>query len=141
MMTEKQIVLVKNSWKLFRRMDPQLIGDVFYSRLFQQKPSFRPMFKVSMNEQYGKIVDMLSLIIAKLDRLDAVSEDITQLALRHVQYGVRPAYYKIIGDALLWTLEKGLGKDWNEETAQAWATCYKMLSDTMIEAAYGNDKK
>ena len=139
-MTERQILLVKNSWKLFRRMDPQLIGDVFYSRLFQQMPSFKPMFKNSMTEQYAKIVDMLSLIISKLDKLEVVSEDISQLAIRHIQYGVRPAHYKIVGNALLWTLEKGLGKDWDKETAQAWSTCYDLLSTTMIHAAYGGEK-
>jgi hemoglobin-like flavoprotein len=128
-MTERQIVLVKNSWKLFRRMDPQLIGDVFYSRLFQQMPSFRPMFKTNMTEQYAKIVDMLSLIVSKLDKIEILTNDIKQLAIRHVQYGVRPAHYKIVGDALLWTLEKGLGKDWNDETREAWSTCYNMLAD------------
>src|SRR5437868_14393834 len=111
-MTEQQILLVKNSWKLFRRMDPQLIGDVFYSRIFQQMPSFRPMFKNSMTEQYAKIVDMLSLIVSKLDKLEQLSDEISQLAIRHVKYGVRPAHYKIVGDALLWTLKNGLGKDW-----------------------------
>jgi hemoglobin-like flavoprotein len=133
-MTERQIVLVKNSWKLFRRMDPQLIGDVFYSRLFQQMPSFRPMFKTNMTEQYAKIVDMLSLIVSKLDKIELLTNDIKQLAIRHVQYGVRPAHYKIVGDALLWTLEKGLGKDWNDETREAWSTCYTLLATTMIEA-------
>jgi hemoglobin-like flavoprotein len=132
--------LVKNSWKLFRRMDPQLIGDVFYSRLFQQMPSFKPMFKNSMTEQYAKIVDMLSLIVSKLDRLEQLSDEISQLAIRHVQYGVRPAHYKIVGDALLWTLKNGLGKDWTAETAEAWETCYKLLSDTMIRAASGAGK-
>jgi hemoglobin-like flavoprotein len=134
-MTERQISLVKNSWKLFRRMDPQLIGDVFYGRMFQQMPSFRPMFKNNMTEQYAKIVDMLSLIVSRLDKLEQLTDEITQLALRHVKYGVRPAHYKIVGDALLWTLEKCLGKDWNPETADAWATCYKLLADTMIAAA------
>lgn len=133
-MTEKQIQLVKSSWNLFRMMDPQLIGDVFYSRLFQQMPSLRSMFKVSMTEQYKKIVDTLSTIVARLDKLEQ-NEEISNLAIRHVQYGVRPAHYKLVGDALLWTLEKGLGKDWNAETAEAWATCYKLLADTMIKAA------
>jgi hemoglobin-like flavoprotein len=121
-------------------MDPQLIGDVFYSRLFQQMPSFKPMFKNSMTEQYAKIVDMLSLIVSKLDRLEQLSDEISQLAIRHIQYGVRPAHYKIVGDALLWTLKNGLGKDWTPDTAEAWETCYKLLSDTMIRAAAGAGK-
>jgi hemoglobin-like flavoprotein len=33
-----------------------------------------------------------------------------------------------------------LGKDWTEETAEAWETCYKLLSETMINAASGAKK-
>ncbi len=93
------------------------------------------MFQNSMTQQYGKLVDMLTMVVTRLDRLDMVTEEIAQLAVRHVDYGVRPAHYKLVGNALLWTLEKGLGKDWNEETALAWKTCYTLLSDTMIAAA------
>ncbi len=134
-MTEKQIKLVKNSWNLFRQIDPQIIGDVFYSRLFQQMPSLKSMFRAPMTGQYVKIVDTLSLIVARLDNLDQVNEEIKQLAIRHTHYGVRPAHYKLVGDALLWTLQNGLGNDWNPETAEAWSVCYKILSDTMIKAA------
>jgi hemoglobin-like flavoprotein len=40
----------------------------------------------------------------------------------------------LVGKALLWTLERGLGTDWSEELKEAWQACYKMLSDTMINA-------
>jgi hemoglobin-like flavoprotein len=135
-MTAQEIAAVKKSWQLFRKIDPQLVGDVFYSRLFLQTPSVKPMFKHSMTAQYQKLVDMLSMVISKLDRIDEISEDIRELALRHVQYGVRPAHYKLIGDTLLWTLAQGLGRDWTEEMAAAWAKCYKILSGIMIDAAY-----
>ncbi|WP_202630196.1 globin domain-containing protein [Sediminibacterium roseum] len=132
LMTERQTLLVKNSWALFRRIDPQLIGDVFYSRLFQQMPALKSMFKTNMAEQYAKLVDMLSYIVSKLDKPEQFAGDVEQLAQRHVQYGVRPGHYKVVGDALLWTLEKGLGKDWNAEVGEAWAACYGMLSSLMI---------
>lgn len=134
-MTEHEVFLVKDSWNLFRKMDPHQIGNVFYSRLFLQMPSLRSMFKPSMKDQYAKIVDMLDLIVSKLHSLDEITEDIRQLAIRHTAYGVRPAHYKLVGDALLWTLAKGLGNKWTEETAVAWAVCYRELSDTMINAA------
>jgi hemoglobin-like flavoprotein len=135
-MTAQEIAAVKKSWHLFRQIDPQLVGDVFYSRLFLEMPSVKPMFKSSMTDQYLKLVDMLSLVVARLDRIDEITEDIRQLALRHVQYGVRPAHYKLIGDTLLWTLEQGLGRDWTEEMANAWTKCYKILSGIMLDAAY-----
>ena len=139
-MTERQISLVKNSWKFFRGMDPKMVGDVFYSRLFQQMPAAKAMFKNAMPAQYNKLVDMLSMIVARLDRLEQVEEEIRQLAIRHIAYGVRPAHYKIVGDALLWTLEKGLGSDWDAEMAEAWKNCYGLLSATMIAAASAAEK-
>lgn len=131
-MTEREISIIKRSWQLFRSIDPKLIGEVFYGRLFLQMPALRPMFRSSMEEQYIKIVDMLSLIVSRLDRIEELNDEIRQLAIRHIQYGVRPAHYKLVGDALLWTLEKGLGKDWTDETAAAWKKCYTLLADRMI---------
>jgi len=135
-MTAQEIAAVKKSWQLFRKIDPQLVGDVFYSRLFLQMPSVKPMFKHSMTAQYEKLVDMLSLVVSRLDRMEEITEEIRELALRHVQYGVRPGHYKLIGDTLLWTLAQGLGRDWTEEMAAAWTKCYKTLSGMMIDAAY-----
>jgi hemoglobin-like flavoprotein len=134
-MTVKQIHLIKNSWKLFQSISPVLVGDVFYSKLFLAVPAVRPMFHASTVEQSKKLVEMLNVIIGRIDRFDELTEDIRQLAIRHVQYGVKPGHYSAVGDALLWTLEQGLGKDWNEEVRDAWATCYRVLSQTMIEAA------
>lgn len=134
-MTGDQIALVKHSWKVFRDINPVLIGDVFYSKLFVEAPYVRHMFKTPRHEQSKKLIDMINTIIGRLDRLHEVTEDIRRLAIRHVDYGVKPAHYKAVGIALLWTLQQGLGKDWDKATEEAWASCYKMLSDTMIDAA------
>jgi len=40
-----------------------------------------------------------------------------------------------VGTALLWTLQQGLGKDWDEEVKGAWASCFNILSTTMINAS------
>ncbi|HCL05915.1 MAG TPA: hemoglobin [Chitinophagaceae bacterium] len=134
-MTPRQISLVKTSWKLLREVDPELLGEVFYSRLFMNMPAARNMFSINMQEQYGKLLDMLHAVVTRLDRLEEITEEVRQLAIRHVHYGVKPEHYAYVGDALLWTLAKGLGKDWNKDTEEAWTNCYQLLSSTMIEAA------
>ena len=78
---------------------------------------------------------MLSTIVGRLDRLDELTEEIKQLALRHVDYGVKASHYRAVGSALLWTLQQGLGADWNKEVEAAWEACYGILSNTMINAA------
>lgn len=134
-MTAEQIALVKKSWKVFRDIDPVLIGDVFYSKLFLEVPQVKHLFKTSRDVQSRKLIDMLSVIVGRLDRLDEITEDLRQLAIRHVKYGAKPEHYKAIGRTLTWTLKQGLGVDWTPELEEAWTSCYKTLSDAMIKAA------
>ena len=134
-MTDAEIRLVKQSWRTLRAIDPGIVGDLFYSKLFMANPSLRNMFPKKMDEQYNKLMEMLSVIIARLDRMDELNDDIAAMARRHIQYGVRPAHYKLVGNALLWTLRQGLGQDWTLEVEQAWTKCYSNLADTMMRAA------
>src|SRR5215207_6871107 len=140
-MTERQINLIKNSWKLLRNVDPVLIGDVFYSKLFVDAPELAHLFKTPRPEQSKKLITMLSVVVNKVDSLDELQDSLRQLALRHVQYGTRPEHYALVGNALLWTLERGLGADWNEELKHAWANCYSVLSTSMINASSYATKK
>lgn len=133
-MTTEQIRLVKKTWKAFRGISPATVGDLFYSKLFSDNPALRKMFPSDMEQQYQKLIDMLNAVVIRLDKLDELNEEIAAMAQRHVEYGVRPAHYKLVGNALLWTLQKGLGKDWTEEVKNAWSNCYKILADTMINS-------
>lgn len=54
---------------------------------------------------------------------------------RHVAYGVRDEHYPTVGNALLWTLEQGLGADFTPEVGIAWAEAYGLLSGLMLEGA------
>lgn len=132
-MTATQINLVKKSWRILRQLPPNLVADTFYSRLFFDHPELRRMFPKQMDEQYKKLVDMLSSMVARLDDLTSIQQEITQMAVRHKGYGVQPKHYEMVGAALLWTLERGLGSDWNEETAEAWAACYGIIAEQMVQ--------
>ena len=134
-MTNEQVKAIKKSWCIFRCISPVIVGDLVYSKLFADNPALRKMFPKNMEEQHKKLIDMLSAIIMRLDNLEVLNDYIVAMAQRHVQYGVKPAHYKLVGSALLWTLEKGLGKDWNEEIKLAWQTCYNLLANTMIVAS------
>ena len=134
-MTKEQILLVKTTWGIFREIDPVLVGDVFYSKLFFDMPHLEKLFHHSKDGQARKLVEMLSVIVSRLDNIEELSEEIKQLAIRHVQYGVKEQHYKAVGTALLWTLQQGLGRDWNEEVKKAWSSCFQVLSTTMINAS------
>lgn len=134
-MTKEQILIVKKTWSYFREIDPVITGDVFYSKLFLDVPQVKNLFHSSREEQAKKLIDMFSIMVGRLDHLEDLTHDIRQLASRHVKYGVRKQHYEAVGTALLWTLQHGLGRDWNHETREAWAACYATISGIMIQAS------
>ena len=140
-MTEKQILLVKKSWSFFREIDPVLIGDVFYSKLFLNNPQLKNLFHSSREDQARKLIDMLSVIVGRLDNLEELNDEIRKLAERHVHYGVKESHYNAVSVALLWTLQQGLGRDWNKEIKEAWVVCFDELSAVMISASCYKNKK
>ena len=56
---------------------------------------------------------------------------------RSNMYGAQAEHYPVVGAALLWTLEKGLGEAWTPPVADAWTAAYRTLSGFMISEAYG----
>ena len=135
-MTPDQIALVQDS---FRKVVPiaDVAAGLFYGRLFEIAPEVKPMFKGDMTEQGRKLMATLGVVVTGLMRLDTVLPAASALAKQHVAYGVKPEHYPIVGSALLWTLDKGLGEAWTPELADAWTTAYGTLSGYMISEAYG----
>ena len=135
MVATTDIALIKKSWIDVRKIKPEILGDVFYTKLFYDNPELRKMFPQEMEEQNKKLIDMLNIIIERLENLNELKGEIIAVAKRHVDYGVKTEHYNMVGAALLWTLQKALGKDWTEELKTAWINCYNVLSVTMITAA------
>ncbi len=137
--TPEQIKLVQESFAKIATIVDQA-GIMFYNRLFELAPQLKTMFPAEMTEQRRKLVATLALAVNGLADLQSVLPAAAALAKRHIAYGVKPEHYPIVGSALLWTLEKGLGDAWTAETAEAWAAAYAALSALMIEEAYGRPK-
>lgn len=139
-MTEQQVQQVKNSWSQVTKLDPVVVGQLFYSRLFDIAPELRPMFRSPVADQSRKLMAMIGYIINKLDKLGDIIDEVGKLAKGHVKYEVRNEHYTIVGEALLWTLEKGLAGHWTEELKSAWVECYSLLAGAMIAAAESENK-
>jgi nitric oxide dioxygenase len=134
--TPSQIKLVQES---FSRVAPisEQAAVLFYDRLFEVAPQVRALFPDEMSEQRKKLMATLAVVVNGLTNLEAVLPAASALAKRHVGYGAKPEHYPVVGGALLWTLEKGLGDAWTPELAEAWAAAYGTLSGFMIAEAHG----
>jgi hemoglobin-like flavoprotein len=138
-MTPDQVTLVQQS---FAKVAPisETAAMLFYDRLFEIAPSVVPMFPTDMKEQRKKLMATLAVVVNGLSNLDAVLPAASALAKRHVSYGAKAEHYPIVGAALLWTLEKGLGDGWTPDVAAAWTAAYGTLSGYMISEAYGRSQ-
>ena len=132
-MTPNEITLVKDS---FRKVVP--IADqaaaLFYARLFELDPELRQLFRGDMLEQGRKLMAMIAMAVAALERLDEIVPAVRALGARHSGDGVSEEHYATVGAALLWTLERGLGAEFTPAVRHAWTSTYSLLANTMIEA-------
>ncbi|MES2776418.1 MAG: globin domain-containing protein [Bacteroidota bacterium] len=134
-MTTEQIKLVKRTWRVFMHVSPATLGELFYSKLFSDNPSLRKIFPGNKLQQYQKSIDTLNAIVMRLDKPDELTEEVAAMARRHLHHGARLVHYKLAGSALLWTLQKGLGEDWNDDVQHAWTACFTVLANTMMNTA------
>jgi len=135
-MTPDQVSLVQDS---FAKVAPiaEQAAVMFYNRLFEVAPAVRLMFPADMTEQRKKLMATLGVVVNGLSDLESILPAASALAVRHVSYGARAEHYPVVGAALLWTLEKGLGEAWTPDVAAAWSAAYGTLSGFMISEAYG----
>ena len=135
-MMPDQIKFVQQS---FAKVAPisEAAAVIFYDRLFETAPSVKSMFPADLTEQRKKLMATLAVVVNGLGNLESVLPAASALAKRHVSYGAKAEHYPVVGAALLWTLEKGLGDAWTPAVADAWTAAYGTLSGFMISEAYG----
>lgn len=133
-MTDRQVQLVKSTWRYFRHMDPRIPGQVFYGKLFSSHPELRRKFPVAMDDQYAKFIDMISIIVARIERPESMIPHIERSRVKHKALGIKPIHYKYTGEALLWSLKMGLGVEWTTEVEKAWICCYQEILKLMLRS-------
>jgi hemoglobin-like flavoprotein len=132
--TATDILLVRQS---FDSVVPiaGVAADLFYERLFYMAPSLRRMFPSDMRDQKRKLMVMIATAVQSLTDLDALVPKLMTLGAQHARYGVTDAHYKMVGEALIWTLERGLGNAFAPDIERAWVRVYLLIAATMQAGA------
>jgi len=133
-MTPRQVEVVQQS---FQQVAPiaELAADLFYARLFELDPSLRRLFKGDMKRQGGMLMSMIGSAVRGLSNPNALIPVLTALGRRHAGYGVMDAHYTTVAEALLWTLEQGLGDAFDAEMRAAWTAAYMLMASVMQQGA------
>jgi hemoglobin-like flavoprotein len=133
-MTPHQIEVVQAS---FAKVLPiaETAAGLFYARLFELDPQLKHLFKGDMKRQGMMLMSMIATAVRGLSNTEALLPMVKNLGRRHVGYGVKDSHYATVGQALIETLEKGLGKDFDAQTREAWLGAYSLLSSVMKSGA------
>ena len=134
-MTAQRTQLILHTWNAVSTIDDVTVGTIFYNRLFEIAPGVRSLFKAPVPEQSKKLMAMLHYLIRNLHKPAEISASLANLAQRHAKYNVQAEHYTIVGEALLYTLEKGLGHLWNAEVREAWLCLYTHIANVMLAAS------
>jgi hemoglobin-like flavoprotein len=133
LMTPDQIAQVKSTFIYAIPISESVAAD-FYARIFAAHPQLRGMFPEDMTVQRQKLMLTLTAIVSDLDNLDRLVPMVTELARRHVGYGVKDEYYPPVGAALIEALRHALGARFTLEVEAAWRAAYDLLAGAMIQA-------
>lgn len=143
MLTDQQKNLVVSSWRLVVPI-AETAADLFYKRLFELKPEYQGYFSSDLDKQKRKLVAMLAFIVKSLDWGDtdweeevSIEDDLFLVVLalgrRHGElYQIPDSSYAVVGEALIWTLDYGLGDAFTDEVKGAWLEVYTQLSRMML---------
>ena len=142
MISDAEKAAIKDSWRLVVPI-AETAADLFYKKLFELRPDYRRLFPEDMSSQKRKLLAMLAFVVKSLDwpesawRETVAEEDdlclvVLALGRRHSElYKVPDSSYDVVGQALLFTLDYGLGKKFDAPTRAAWTHVYQLLALTM----------
>lgn len=151
MITDEQKAVIHANWRLVLPI-ADTAADLFYRRLFELKPEYQALFGEDMDGQKKKLLQMLSFVVRSLEWGGAAWADdvppdddlflvLLALGRRHsTLYGVPDEGYEAVIDALLWTLDYGLGKAFDEKAYDAWSQVMVLVANTMILGRYSVDE-
>ena len=133
-MTPAQLELVRASYATLPEGGAAMAAD-FYRNLFEIAPETRELFATDPAVMAVKFSAELAAIVEAITSYETFAPRVSELAVRHIGYGVRPQHYRTVGQALIRALAAHLDEDWDEELEAAWRRAYNLVSEVMMAAA------
>lgn len=132
-MSPEQVQLVRHTHARIEAI-AAYAGRRFYACLFDLAPELRSHFPDAIDVQADKLMSMLALLVATLDRPAEVERELRQLGVRHRCYGAEEQHFDAVGSALIHMLREVLADAFTAEVEDAWGVLYGTLVETMIDA-------
>ena len=107
---EREVKLVRESWaEMTRRGDFKTHGNIMMIKFFESQPELKvkwkfaahlnsreEMFKNAQLRSHGNnVFEAIHATVNSLDKTESLNELLTELGVRHIQYGVKAEYLDV----------------------------------------------
>lgn len=138
-MIDQEIQIVQQTWFNLAKENDSEIGELFYTRLFENDPHLRNLFRNSISAHGRRFVSMMNYLIIKLDNTSVIHQA-RSLGRKYAEYGIQNKDYDYIKEALFWTLKKKLGERWTPDVMVSWIWFFSTIGLLMKDAGAENTR-
>lgn len=133
-MTPQQVRLVQKSWQPVYAQ-AQYAGELLSERMLELEPATRMLFRGSQEKMGIQLIEMMGMMVDALGNPEAVAMPLRELGHVHrAHHGVSARDFAVVGQALLWTLNRLLGEQsFSPEVREAWKQAYALITGIMLE--------
>ncbi|XP_071706780.1 anaerobic nitrite reductase HB2-like [Rutidosis leptorrhynchoides] len=140
--SEEQEALVKDSWEIVRH-NISALSLYFFTQVLEMAPSAKGLFSFLKDTdeipEDNPRVKSHAYIVFKMtcdaaihlrEKREVVISDfaLKHLGSVHLQKGIVGPHFEVVKEAVLRTVEKGVGDKWSEEMKGAWTEAYDQLA-------------
>ncbi|MEG3085055.1 globin domain-containing protein [Sphingomonas sp. PB2P12] len=111
-------------------------AELFYHRLLLDHPFARALFSDDLGHQAFVFEKTIEILVKNVVDIERLRPDLSDLAKKHVGYGVLPYQYEAVGAVLIETFSAILGSRFTPEVRTAWEAVYAETAGVMIAEAY-----
>lgn len=127
--------LLRSSFDLVLANQPELTLR-FYEILFDRYPQVQPLFGRNARINQAQMLQRALLaVIEHVEDTQWLSETLSAMGKKHVDYGVTEEMYDWVGASLLATLAEAAGPAWTPRLSAAWTEAYEAIAGLMKAGA------
>ncbi|XP_028294049.1 x globin [Gouania willdenowi] len=145
-LTEQQIHIIKDSWKVIRD-DIAKVGIIMFVRLFETHPECKDVFFLFRGVEdlerlrtsrelraHGlRVMSFIEKSVGRLDQLERLEALALELGKNHYHYNAPPKYYSYVGAEFIGAVQPILKERWTADVEDAWKTMFQFVTGLMTQ--------
>lgn len=116
--------LIGQAWDKLSKHEDQFVR-LFYERLFQKHPDYKPLFSESREREMVKMVEAVAMVARISGDSEVTHPRLTKLGQLHSHFQLKAEDLQNFKQVYLQVLKEACGADWIEECGIAWSEAFE----------------